>query len=264
MSQFDWLVAAFPWTVFTAFDTETTGLEPKLNRVVEAGAIRFDSIGVSARFNALINPMVPMPPEVTKINGITDAMLKKEQPAGEVIPDFMEFIGDTPIIAHNAPFDVAFINEELSRLGKPPLKNRVIDTRIFAKELFPSLQSYRLQDLARHFSITAIDAHRAEDDARVCMELFLVCLARLRETRPDLVQAASAASDGAKDAAQANPAQQGVADAANARVPVTATSMPQNATPPIAASAPKDEREPWQDELFAEDEESEEYTEEEP
>ncbi|HNY15987.1 MAG TPA: exonuclease domain-containing protein [Treponemataceae bacterium] len=262
MSQFDWLVAAFPWTVFTAFDTETTGLEPKLNRVVEAGAIRFDSIGVSARFNALINPMVPMPSEVTKINGITDAMLKKEPPSGEVLPDFMEFIGDTPIIAHNAPFDVAFINEELSRLGKPPLKNRVIDTRIFAKELFPSLQSYRLQDLARHFSITAIDAHRAEDDARVCMELFLVCLARLKETRPDLVQAASAASEGAKDAAQSQSqsAPQGAAKPSGD--PVAASATPQAVE--AAASAPKDEGEPWQDELFAEEEDSEEYTEEEP
>ena len=259
MSQFDWLIAAFPWTVFTAFDTETTGLEPKLNRVVEAGAIRFDSIGVSARFNALINPMVPMPPEVTKINGITDAMLMKEPSAGEVIPDFMEFIGDTPIIAHNAPFDVAFINEELARLGRPPLKNRVIDTRIFAKELFPSLKSYRLQDLARHFSITAIDAHRAEDDARVCMELFLVCLARLRETRPDLVQAASASSETGKDATQAQLAPQGAAKPAGDLL--AATSIPRFAA---AANAPKAEREPWQDELFAEEEDSEEYAEEEP
>lgn len=260
MSQFDWLVAAFPWTVFTAFDTETTGLEPKLNRVVEAGALRFDSIGVSARFNALINPMVPMPPEVTKINGITDAMLMKEPPSAEVIPDFMEFIGDTPIIAHNAPFDVAFINEELSRLGRPPLKNRVIDTRIFAKELFPSLHSYRLQDLARNFSITAIDAHRAEDDARVCMELFLVCLARLRETRPDLVQAASAVSESGKDPTPPQSAPQSTAKPAGDLVATSA--MPQATA--AAASAPKDEREPWQDELFAEEEDSEEYTEEEP
>lgn len=196
MSQFDWLVAAFPWTTFAAFDTETTGLEPKLNRVVEAGAIRFDALGVSARFNSLINPKIPMPSEVTKVNGITDAMLAKEPDAAKVMPDFIDFLSDSVLIAHNAPFDVAFVNEELARLGMQPLRNRVVDTRIFAKEIYPGLPNYRLQDLARNFGIEAIDAHRAEDDARVCMELFLVCLNRLRETRPDLVQAASTAQAG--------------------------------------------------------------------
>ncbi len=181
MGQFDWLATAFPTTVFTVFDTETTGLEPKQCRVVEAGAIRFDSRGIIARFNVLINPGSPMPPEVSKINGITDDMLKKQPNAAAVIPDFMRFIGDSVLIAHNAPFDVNFINEELARLGQAPLKNRVIDTRIFAKEMFPDLPKYALQELAVRFGIQALDAHRAEDDARVCMELFLVCLKKLNE-----------------------------------------------------------------------------------
>lgn len=246
MSQFDWLVGAFPWTVFTVFDTETTGLEPKLNRVVEAGAIRFDSRGISARFNSLINPKVPMPPEVSKINGITDAMLMKERDAAAVLPDFIEFLGDTPIIAHNAPFDVAFINEELARLGKEPLKNRVIDTRIFAKEIFPSLQSYRLQDLAKRFNIEAIDAHRAEDDARVCMELFLVCLARLREMRPDLVKAAD------------NPV-----DAPSGDRPDTAATHDHAiAETAKAAEVSPQGRDAWQDDLFSGDEEADDIAEE--
>ncbi len=240
MSQFDWLVGAFPWTVFTVFDTETTGLEPKLNRVVEAGAIRFDSRGIAARFNTLINPKVPMPPEVTKINGITDAMLMKERDAAAALPDFIEFLGDTPIIAHNAPFDVAFINEELARLGKEPLKNRVIDTRIFAKEIFPSLPNYRLQDLAKHFNIEAIDAHRAEDDARVCMELFLVCLARLREMRPDLVKAAD------------NPAEAPDRDTAKSDV---APARADAETSRKIESAPTSS-DPWQDDLFSGEEEA--------
>lgn len=181
MGQFDWLATSFETTPFTVFDTETTGLEPRLCRVVEAGAIRFDAKGIKARFNALINPGTPMPPEVTKINGITDAMLAGQPDAAGALPDFIRFIGDSVLIAHNAPFDVSFINEELARLGKPALKNRVIDTRIFAKEMFPDLPKYALQELAVRFGIQAIDAHRAEDDARVCMELFLVCLKRLRE-----------------------------------------------------------------------------------
>jgi DNA polymerase-3 subunit epsilon len=190
MGQFDSLVASFPATIFTVFDTETTGLDARLNRVVEIGGIRFDERGIRSRFNVLINPKMPMPAEVTKINGITDSMLADKPEAKIVLPDFLRFIGDTVLIAHNAPFDVNFINEELSRLGLPLLKNRVLDTRIFAKEVFPGLPKYSLQELAVKFSIEAKDAHRAEDDARVCMELFLVCMRQLREKNPHLVKAA--------------------------------------------------------------------------
>ncbi len=181
MSQYKWLLESFPVSSFTVFDTETTGLEPRINRVVEAGAIRFDVRGINSRFNVLINPGVPMPPEVTKINGITDAMLKGQPDASVAIPDFARFLGTTVLIAHNAPFDVNFINAELSRIGKPSLTNKVVDTRIFAREMFPGLPKYALQDLAQRFGITAKEAHRAEDDARVCMELFLVCYRELEK-----------------------------------------------------------------------------------
>ncbi len=256
MSQFDWLVAAFPWTTFAVFDTETTGLEPKLNRVVEAGAIRFDALGVSARFNSLINPKIPMPPEVTKVNGITDAMLAKEPDAAKVIPDFIAFLGEAVLIAHNAPFDVAFINEELARLGMQPLRNRVVDTRIFAKEIYPGLPNYRLQDLARNFGIEAIDAHRAEDDARVCMELFLVCLNRLRETRPHLVQGAATAEAGhhADTGAAAVPAGQHAPMATGASVAaVSGQGRPGTADTQETDREPALDEESLQEDLFDED-----------
>lgn len=179
MSQFDWILKDFHTTRFTAFDTETTGLEPRTNRIVEVGGIRFDSRGASARFNTLIDPGVPMPAEVTKINGITDTMLKGQPSTSVAMQDFLRFIGKTVLVAHNAPFDVNFVNEELKRTGLPTLSNRVIDTRIFAREMFPGLPKYALQDLALRFGIKAIDAHRAEDDARVCMELFRVCVGEL-------------------------------------------------------------------------------------
>lgn len=184
MTQFDWLLASPQETVYTVFDTETSGLDPKQHRVVEVGAIRFDSRGIIARFNVLINPKIQMLAEVTKINGITDAMLEGQPEPSQAIPDFLRFVGDSALIAHNAPFDIAFINEELSRLGLTSLTNRVLDTRIFAREMFPGLPKYALQDLARRFGITALEAHRAEDDARVCMELFLVCRAALLERNP--------------------------------------------------------------------------------
>jgi DNA polymerase-3 subunit epsilon len=184
MMQFDWLLPAFSDAVFTAFDTETTGLDAKLNRVVEIGGIRFDKSGISARFNVLVNPGLPMPAEVSKINGITDTMLAGQPVALQVLPDFIRFAGDSILVAHNAPFDISFINEELARNSLPQLKNRVVDTRILAKEVFPGLPKYSLQELAVRFGIEALDAHRAEDDARVCMELFLVCLEKIKKEAP--------------------------------------------------------------------------------
>lgn len=181
MSQYDWLASDWGNTVFTVFDTETTGLDPKPNRVVEIGGLRFDARGIISRFNVLINPGMPMPAEASRINGITDAMLRDQPTMAEALPDFLRFAGDSVLIAHNAPFDISFIDEELSRLGKPALRNRVVDTRILAREVFPGLPKYSLQELALKFGIMAVDAHRAEDDARVCMELFLVCVAKLRE-----------------------------------------------------------------------------------
>lgn len=229
MAQFDWLVAAFPETTFTVFDTETTGLEPKTNRVVEAGAIRFDARGIISRFNVLINPGMPMPAEVTKINGITDSMLAQQPNAAAVIPDFLRFIGDSVLIAHNAQFDINFINAELARLGKPTLVNRVIDTLIFAREVFPGLPNYKLQNLATKFGITAIDAHRAEDDARVCMELFLVCVNALKDKMPKTASAAGSAG----------------------------FSGQEKTITPAAAAAPQNARESEQDDLFGDETEEE-------
>jgi len=190
VGQHDWVVGALADRAFTVFDTETTGLDPRSCRLVEIGGIRFDGRGVISRFNVLIDPGIPMPSEVTKINGITDAMLKGKPAAAAVLPDFLRFVGDSVLVAHNAPFDLSFVNEELARVGGKPLANRVVDTRLFAREVFPGLPKYALQDLAVRLGIEALEAHRAEDDARVCMELFLRCVAALVERNPALGAAA--------------------------------------------------------------------------
>lgn len=202
-------------SVFVVFDLETTGLDPKKERIVEIGAAKFDKRGLIGRFSVLIDPGIPMPAEASKVNGITDAMLAGKPSLDEVMPDFLRFIEGTVLVAHNAPFDCSFIDAALSarfeqarkakaedlsqgslladegppegegsRPGRaaaiwdPPfaaLPNRVVDTRIFAKETFPGRWKYSLQELAKYFNIEALDAHRAEDDARVCMELFVKC-----------------------------------------------------------------------------------------
>ena len=197
MTSYDWLAAVYDTVAFIAFDTETTGLDPASGRIVEIGAVKFDRRGVIARYNVLINPEMPMPEEAGKVNGITDAMLKDKPLIAAVFPDFFDFIGTGVLVAHNAPFDINYVNAELKRSGKPPLSNKVVDTRIFAKEVFPGLSSYALQDLAVQFGITALEAHRAEDDARVCMELFEKILSRFLKNNPELVEKIRAETDAA-------------------------------------------------------------------
>jgi DNA polymerase-3 subunit epsilon len=194
---------------FVAFDLETTGLDPKKDRIAEIGAIKFDKHGIISRFSVLINPGIPMPPGAGAVNHITDAMLKDKPSLDTVLPDFLRFIKDTVVIAHNALFDCGFINENLKTRFElfeknakaedegdalfsepsvpvkaalawtppfPALPNTVVDTIVFAKEAVPGLPKYNLQDLAASLSVNAKDAHRAEDDARVCMEIFLHCM----------------------------------------------------------------------------------------
>jgi DNA polymerase-3 subunit epsilon len=176
MNSFDWALKAFTeGAVFAAFDIETTGLDPRLDSIVEIGAVKFDRKGLIARFSTLINPGIPMPAEAGKVNNISDEMLKGKPSLDEVFPDFTLFIRGTLLAAHNAPFDCGFINEKL----KNPLPTPIADTLVFSREVFPGRRSYSLQNLAADVGIPVMDAHRAEDDARLCMEIFLRCTAAM-------------------------------------------------------------------------------------
>jgi len=175
LHRFDHAVKAYSdGSVFVAFDLETTGLDPRLDRIAEIGAVKFDNRGLIARFSTLVNPGIPMPLEAGRVNKITDEMLAGKPSIDEVLPDFLHFIKGTVLVVHNAPFDCGFINQKL----KAQLPNPVVDTLIVSRELFPELQSFSLQNLAASLGIGAHHAHRAEDDARLCMEVFLRCVER--------------------------------------------------------------------------------------
>jgi DNA polymerase-3 subunit epsilon len=167
--------------VFIAFDLETTGLDPAQDEIAEIGAVKFDRRGLIGHFSTLINPGIPMPPEAGRVNGITDRMLAGKPSLDEVLPDFLRFIGEGILVAHNAPFDCGFINAGLQwRFDRgtapfPQLPNPVVDTLIYARKRFPGQPNYKLGSLAAFLGIESGDAHRAEDDARVCMEIFIRC-----------------------------------------------------------------------------------------
>jgi len=180
MESLDWAAKAYnDGSVFTAFDLETTGLSPSEHQIVEIGAVKFDKRGIIARFSNLINPGSPMSKEASAVNHITDEMLKGKPSLEEVLPDFLHFIHGTILVAHNTPFDCGFINEYLKISLNPPfraLPNPIADTLVFSREIFPGMKSYSLQKFSAELGIPPGNAHRAEDDAWLCMEILIRCI----------------------------------------------------------------------------------------
>lgn len=159
-------------TVFTAFDTETTGLRPIDSTIIEIGAIKFDRNGQISTWSGLFNPGFLLPPQITQITHITDQMLSDKPPLSIKINEFLEFLGDSVIVAHNAQFDIEFLNSECARNNIKRTNNKFIDTLQFSRIVYPDLKSHRLEFLADNFGIDKGSAHRALDDARTCMHLF--------------------------------------------------------------------------------------------
>ena len=163
-------------TVFTAFDTETTGLEPEKCRIVEIGAVQFDKSGILRTYNTLINPQIDIPLQIQAINHITNDMVAFSPVVQTILPDFISFISNSMLVAHNAGFDLSFLNTELLRCNMKPLRNRAIDTLTLSRWAYPQLTSHKLQYLAEVMHIPSGTAHRACDDASVCKEVFLRCI----------------------------------------------------------------------------------------
>lgn len=163
-------------TVFCAFDTETTGLFPKTDRMIEIGAVKFDKNGVIDTFDTLIDPRIPLPPICQQVSHITDDMVRGKPIAASVLPDFLRFSDGCILVAHNALFDIKFVDEELKRAELLPLKCQAVDTLNFSRWAYPANGHWKLQFLAEQFHIEVKAAHRASDDARVCMEVFFRCI----------------------------------------------------------------------------------------
>jgi len=161
---------------FVAFDFETTGLHPAVDRVVEFGAVKFTVGTELAEFEELANPGIPIHADAARVSGITNAMVVGKPAVELVLPRFMEFVGNAILIAHNAEFDTGFLRAELQRAHLPTVENLIIDTQTLAQKAFPGKKSYALQSLVEMLGIPANNAHRARDDARQCMRLFEHCV----------------------------------------------------------------------------------------
>ena len=159
------------------FDTETTGLDPKGgDRLVEIGCIEMvNRVPTGEVYHAYFNPERDMPAEAEKVHGLSSAFLTGK-PRFEAIADaFLDFVGDAPVIAHNAAFDRSFVNFELEKCGRPALPEaRWIDTLAMAKKRFPGMYN-SLDALCKRFKISldSRDKHGALIDAHLLAEVYL-------------------------------------------------------------------------------------------
>ena len=159
------------------FDTETTGLDPATgDRIIEIAAIELlRDLPTGKTFHRLIDPERDIPEEATRIHGITRGDLIGKPRFADIVDDFLDFIGDAPLVAHNAAFDFGFVNAELARLALPPLANtRMIDTLALAKTRFPGLPN-SLNALCNRFAIDLSErtTHNALLDCRLLAEVYV-------------------------------------------------------------------------------------------
>ncbi len=158
-----------------ALDVETTGLHPVKEKILEIGAVKFQGESIIGDFESLINPEIPIPPDVSHIHGITDDMVRDQPKIENVLPRLMAFIEDHFLVIHNAPFDLGFIHYEASKHCEGRLGNPVIDTCNLARSLLPRAPNYRLETLVSFLNISTSEFHRARADAMSAREVFLEC-----------------------------------------------------------------------------------------
>ena len=164
---------------FTIFDLETTGLSAKKNRIVEIAAIRIDLNGEQERFQRLVNPECFIPRHAQAVHHISNEDVDG-LPTFEIIgQEFLDFASGTTLVAHNAKFDLAFLQESLLRYNLPLWEDKTMDSIPIIKCAFPGLPSYSLQNLRSQFGLGAgFDgpAHRAFADVEWTIEIFAMAM----------------------------------------------------------------------------------------
>ena len=157
---------------FVAFDLETTGLSPSQDAITEFGAVILKDGEVAATFQSFVNPKRKLEQQNIELTGITDDMLKDAPDISEVLPEFLRFCGGLPLVAHNADFDVGFLNAAAERLGID-FNPTYIDTLVLAQNLQPQLSKHKLDLVAAALHLPEFNHHRASDDALTCGQIYL-------------------------------------------------------------------------------------------
>lgn len=183
-------------TEFVVFDLETTGSKAPPCRITEIGAYRVKNGEVLDKFQTLVNPRMPIPPFITALTGISDEMVAEAPLFEDVAIQFLEFIGDSVMVAHNSGFDMRFLNHEIGRIFPDyKLANPCLCTVQLSRRLLPDIENHKLKTVAAHYEIDLTNHHRAAADAFATAHIFVNLLTRMRsEGVSDLATARSYSS----------------------------------------------------------------------
>lgn len=150
---------------YVVFDVETTGLSAVYDQIIELAAVKMHRGNVIDQFEEFINPGHPLSSTTINLTGITDAMVQDAKPVEEVMQSFKDWTDGTILVAHNASFDMGFLNATYKRLNIPKAENPVIDTLELSRFLHPQMKSHRLNTLAKHYNVALEQHHRAVYDS---------------------------------------------------------------------------------------------------
>lgn len=172
----------FAETEFVVFDLETTGAKAPPCRVTEIGAYRVKNGKITEEFQTLVNPETPIPPFITSLTGISNQMVKTAPKFREIARDFLDFIGDSVLVAHNAHFDMRFLNYEIGRIHENyRVANPSLCTVRLSRRLNQNtVENHRLKTLAEHYRVALLRHHRASDDAHATAHIFINLLEQLQ------------------------------------------------------------------------------------
>ena len=165
---------------FVAFDLETTGLSSRTDRIIEIGAVILKNGEEIDRFQTFVDPERPLDRRIVELTGITDEMLVGAPKIEEVLPKFLEFIGDRVLVAHNSDFDTGFIRAECTRLGYE-YHYTAADTLILSQNLLSHLNKFKLNIVSNALNLPDFNHHRAGDDAMTCGLIMTRLMKQLEE-----------------------------------------------------------------------------------
>lgn len=165
---------------YVVFDLETTGFYPGRDKVTEIGAVKIVEGKVVDRYGTFINPERAIPLKVQQLTKIDMTMVKDAPTIEEELQNFLDFCGDSILVAHNADFDMGFV-EHFAKLMDITVENTVLDTLELARVFLPEMGSYRLGTLAKHFKVPLVNAHRAVDDAEATAHVLLAMFEHMNQ-----------------------------------------------------------------------------------
>ncbi|QGT99540.1 CRISPR-associated protein Cas2 / DEDDh 3'-5' exonuclease domain [Candidatus Syntrophocurvum alkaliphilum] len=158
---------------YLVLDVETTGLSVAEHEIIEIGALKIKDGQVEATFQALVKSKGSVPKSIEVLTGISDIMLEeKGKELEEVLPEFLEFAGNMPVVSHNGDFDYSFLRAACQQLDIPLFSNRCLDTLKIARRLVDDVKNYKLSTLLKYFGIEVQTMHRSIEDCKITFQLY--------------------------------------------------------------------------------------------